>query len=253
MRIEYCGICDKGALREVNQDAVLMEAEEDMALFAVADGMGGHKCGEAASGILVTQLQRWWEFCWRNLLRNGKAESFDERMTSLREQVTYANKVIHEQYNRGTDICGSTIVILLIQGNCYYVLSSGDSRLYSLKGMCWEQMTVDDVWENQPDIIASYLPWQRKEHAYYGKLVRAVGVSEKAGFYERTGTLESGVRFLLCSDGLYKTCTEKELKNILRRYRGKRNEEKLLNRMIHKVYENGARDNASAILVRCID
>lgn len=253
MRIEYCGICDKGALREVNQDAVLMDTREDMALFAVADGMGGHMCGEAASGIIVTELQRWWEFVWRSLLRNGNAESFEKMISSLREQVAYANRVIYEQYNKGTDVCGSTIVILLIRGNNYYILSSGDSRLYSLKGMLWKQMTVDDVWENQPDIIASYQPQQMKEHAYYGKLIRAVGVTQNAEFYEKTGVLESGIRFLLCSDGLYKTCREKELKSILRRYKGKRNEEKLLNRMMRKVYENGARDNTSAILVRWME
>lgn len=253
MRIEYCGVCDKGAVREVNQDAIFMDVREDMALFAVADGMGGHMCGEAASGIIVTELRRWWERCRIVSHKIGNPENFDRIVCSLREQIAYANRVIYEQYNNGKNICGSTIVVLLIWGSSYCVLSCGDSRVYYLKGLRCGQMTVDDVWENQPDIIASYEPQRIKEHAYYGKLVRAVGVSKNAELSEQIDTLEGGGRFLLCSDGLYKMCTEKEIKKILRRYKGNRNGDKLLKQMMRRVYADGARDNTSVILVRWAD
>lgn len=250
MKIEYCGVCDKGAVREVNQDAIFMDAGEDMALFAVADGMGGHMYGEAASGIIVTQLRRWWEQCRGVPHQTGNPENFDGIVCSLREQIAYANRMIYEQYNNGTDICGSTIAVLLIWGSDYCILSCGDSRIYYLKGLRCGQITVDDVWENQPHIIASYEPRQIREHAYYGKLVRAVGVSKNAKLNEQTDVLESGGRFLLCSDGLYKMCREKEIRRVLRRYKGNRNGAKLLKQMIRRVYADGARDNTSAILVR---
>jgi len=250
MRIEYCGVCDKGAVRELNQDAIFMDVRGDMALFAVADGMGGHMYGEAASGIIVAELRQWWERGLAVPPKAGNPEDFDRIVCSLREQITHANRVIYEQYNRGTDICGSTLVVLLIRGSNYCILSCGDSRVYSLKGRHWGQMTVDDVWQNQPDIMASYEPWQLRGHAYYGKLVRAVGVSENAKLREQINGLEGGGRFLLCSDGLYKMCREKEIKRILRRYKGNRNGDKLLKQMMRRVYADGAKDNISVILVK---
>lgn len=250
MRIEYCGVCDKGAVREVNQDAIFMDVRKDMALFVVADGMGGHMHGEAASGIIVTELRQWWERCQAVSYRAGNPENFDRIVCSLREQITYANRVIYKQYNNGMNVCGSTIVVLLIWGSHYCILSCGDSRIYYLRGLRYEQMTMDDVWENQPDIIASYESRQIREHAYYGKLVRAVGVSKNVKLNEQINVLEDGGRFLLCSDGLYKMCREKDIKRILRRYKGNRNGDKLLKQMMRRVYADGARDNTSVILVR---
>lgn len=253
MKIEYCGICDKGACREVNQDAIFMDSKEDMALFAVADGMGGHRYGEAASGIIVSEIQRWWERCRTDARTKECSGYFLEVVSSLRAGIERANRIIYEQYNVGADVCGSTVAVLLICGRRYSILSSGDSRVYCLKGFGWKQMTVDDRWENQPDIIARYRPQQLKQHAYYGRLIRAVGVSETVMLNETMDTVRCGIRFLICSDGLYKMCPEKELKKILGRYKGGQNGDKLLAEMIRKVYRNGARDNASAILVRCTD
>lgn len=253
MRIEYCGISDKGAVRELNQDAIFMDVNEDTALFAVADGMGGHMYGEAASGIIVEQLRQWWDERHAVSHKTGNLEDMDKVVCSLREQIIYANSVIHEQYNNGADVCGSTLVVLLIWGSSYCIFSCGDSRVYYAKGRRCEQVTVDDVWENQPHIIAEYEPRQIREHAYYGRLIRAVGVSENVILKEQINVLESGGRFLLCSDGLYKMCPKKEIEKTLRRYKGNRNGDKLLERTMRRVYADGARDNVSVILVKRTD
>lgn len=244
MRIEYCGICDKGIQRLMNQDAVFMGAHGEMALFAVADGMGGHTRGEAASGTIIAEIKEWWE----GLLSGIHGDEFGYIVFSLQQQLELANRIIYEHYNsRG--VCGSTVVVLLIHGRNYCVLSSGDSRIYYLNRRSWEQLTVDDVWENLPETRMNYSPNQQREHANYGKLTQAVGIASRMAMRGKRDVLKKGDRFLLCSDGLYKMCGEEAVKGLLKEYKGKKNGDKLLGRILREVYENGAKDNISVVLV----
>lgn len=245
MRIEYCGLCDKGLNRAMNQDAVFMGAQGDKAVFAVADGMGGHRHGEAASGTIIAEIKEWWE----RLLAAGDMDDFGEMVCSLQQQIERANRIIYEYYNK-VGVCGSTIVVLLICKQDYCILSSGDSRIYYLNGRDWRQLTEDDVWENLPEIRSSYSVDQQKEHTNYGKLTRAIGIARSTAINGRMGVLKRGDRFLLCSDGLYKMCGESAIKELLKKYRGRKNGDRLLGQTLQKIYDNGAKDNIAAVLVR---
>ena len=57
--MEYSGVCAVGKKRNVNQDAILSETHDDMGLFVVADGMGGHSHGELASRCIVDEMKKW--------------------------------------------------------------------------------------------------------------------------------------------------------------------------------------------------
>lgn len=260
MRIEYCGICDRGKVRRVNQDAVFMEAQGDMALFAVADGMGGHLHGEVASNAIMAGMEE----CWKELAfgefrgayklfgvssLQSSAGEFAGMVSVLRRHLENANRAIMESC-RKWEICGSTVAALLIHKRNYCILSSGDSRIYYFNGWACKQLTVDDVWENQPEVVRRYHPKQRKMHADYGKLVHALGISDTAAVSGKTDTLKGGDRFLLCSDGFYKMCNSREVRRILKEYRGNSNGEELLGQIKQIVYGNGAKDNVSVILVR---
>lgn len=245
MRVEYCGVSDKGEKRDVNQDAIFMDARENMALFAVADGMGGYQHGEAASGAIVAEMRKWWE----ELSGEGGREAFDEMAYMLKQRLELANRIIYEKYN-ASGICGSTVVVLFIYGRNYCIYSSGDSRIYYLSGWIWKQLTVDDVWENQPEISSGYSKGELKQHVNYGKLLHAIGISESMAVNGKTDLLKSGDCFLLCSDGLYKMCREKDMKKTVRDYKSGKDGQKLLEQLLQKVYENGARDNVSIVMVR---
>ena len=245
MRIEYCGLCDKGLNRVMNQDAVFMGAKQDKAVFAVADGMGGHRHGEAASGTIIAEIREWWE----RQLTAGDNDCFGEMACSLQRQIEGANRIIYEYYNHA-GVCGSTIVVLMIYKQEYCILSSGDSRIYYLNGRDWRQLTEDDVWENLPEVKSGYSPVQQREHANYGRLTQAIGIAKDTAIKGRMGILKQGDRFLLCSDGLYKMCGESAVKRLLQKYKGRRNGDRLLGQMLEEIYENGAKDNIAAVLVR---
>lgn len=247
MKIDYCGISDKGKKREVNQDAVLMKVYKDKGLFVVADGMGGHLHGEMASAAIVEEMERWWE----ELTRKEQEEDFSEVFSSLRQRLEFINRVIYERYN-DSQVCGSTLAALLLCGANYGIFSSGDSRIYCRSGHKLKRLTMDDVWENQPQ-AQRYPERERREHPDYGKLICAMGVSPEADLKGKTDTLKCNDCFLICSDGLYKMCREEDIKRTLKDYRNGKDGRQLAAGLLKIVYENGAADNVSFILVRVCD
>ena len=109
------------------------------------------------------------------------------------------------------------------------------------------QLTIDEVWENQAGLRKE--DRQNKNHPNYGKLVNAIG-TKKATYYKTiTDEMHQDNVFLLCSDGLYKYCEENYLKKCLRKCK-KNNMEPISQALMQKVYQNGARDNISEILIR---
>ena len=250
MKTEFCGICDIGKRREKNQDAIFMDAGTDAALFAVADGMGGYLHGEEARGIIIGEMRKWWEEFPKRQQICGAAGDFGKMISALGQRLELANRMIYERYGSGREICGSTAAVLFLYRESYCVLSSGDSRVYYLNSFTWKQLTSDDVWENQPQTLERYTPAQIKAHKDHGKLVRAIGVAPEASISGKTDILKDRDCFLICSDGLYKMCREKDIRRAMREYRLGRDEKKPLQELLRTVYENSASDNVSAILVR---
>lgn len=240
--MEYRGVCDIGLKRTINQDAVFMAAKGETGLFCVADGMGGHNHGEWASGEIVRELKDWW-----NHFREEDYDSeFSRMMSALNKVLEKANQDIY-QMSDGQEICGSTVVLLFIHRERFGVLNVGDSRVYLCKSLKVELLTVDEVWENQIGLTLG--EDERRLHPNWGKLVNAIGVAQEVGITSMTDLVRSGMVFMLCSDGVYKMLPEKQLRGYLRkswRYPF----DTIMEKMMKKVYDGGAKDNASVVLVR---
>lgn len=240
--MEYQGICDVGLQRKMNQDAVYMEADEETGLFCVADGMGGHSHGERASKEVVSALSHWWhEF--RGSAYNG---DFAPAFYSLQKTLVAASETIFHMSMEG-EICGTTAVVLFIFRGQYGILNAGDSRVYLCSGYRVRSLTVDEVWENQPGNTLD--AEEKRKHPNFGKLVNALGIAEQARISGSTDIVRPGMIFLLCSDGLYKMCSNRVIVRALRKCkRGLLDE--IISRLIAQVYKGGAKDNVSIILVK---
>jgi len=55
MKVTFKAVSDVGRKRTANEDSLF--ADEELNLFVVADGMGGHAAGEVASKIAVDSIQ----------------------------------------------------------------------------------------------------------------------------------------------------------------------------------------------------
>ena len=247
MKIVYSGISDIGLKRKINQDSILFSSDQEkkLYLFVVADGMGGHSNGEAASRTIVAGMRNWLD----NFSKDRYApRKFSEIMVSLRNQLEQINDEIYSKYNQ-QHICGSTCVILVLYQDTYGVISVGDSRVYLKRGLKVKTLTEDDVWENQSNVRENLTIREIKAHPDYGKLVHAVGTDQGVSISVKTDSLRSKDTFLLCSDGLYKYCEYGYLKKIMSRV-DENNIETKIHKAVEKVYKKGARDNISVILVR---
>ena len=221
------------------------EAEE-MGLFVVADGMGGHAEGEIASRMITDQLKEWSEkFTADNY--NGE---FHKMMKSLENKIEEINHEIFSEYNQ-TQICGSTCILLFLFQDHYGIINIGDSRIYKKAGWGIKPLMKDDVWENRLDVKEKYTKKEILNHKNYGKLLQAVGIRETVSLASKTDLLKHGDSFLLCSDGLYKVCKEKDMRKILQRV-SEDNLKDSVSSLMAKCYEAGARDNVSVIIVRCL-
>lgn len=246
MRLEFAGKSDIGMKREINQDAFCAYRKEDAGLFAIADGMGGHSNGEKASQKVVSELSNWWN-SFSPVLFDYE---FRKMMLSVELTIEYANSIIYTEFNKN-EICGTTVTVLFIYKNLYGVIYAGDSRCYLSQGRKWELLTIDEVWENQPYI--SDTERMMKNHPNRGKLVNAIGTKENMQCRILTDIISADTGFLLCSDGLYKLCTDKFIRNTMKKCRNKESMEQAVDKLIDRVYKNGANDNISIVIVRCID
>lgn len=253
MRLEFFGKSDIGKKREINQDMIGMYQKDDAGLFVVADGMGGHTNGEKASQMVVELLADWWD----SFSPVVYEYEFRKMLSAAEQVIEYANKRIYEEYNRN-GICGTTVVVLFIYQNRYGIIYAGDSRCYM--GLChknilsrgrkWEQVTIDEVWENRSDL--SRKERKMKNHPNRGKLVNAVGIGKEIRCRIITDVILPDTLFLLCTDGLYKFCADKQLRECMKRSKDRKSIECAIDKLIEEVYGNGADDNISMIIVKCL-
>ena len=140
--IEAAARTDIGRVRETNQDALLVRS--DLALFVVADGMGGHAAGELAASIAVTTLESVYADLAITQPRSH-AGSPNDALALLIAAVKKANDRIQDvaATDRTKRGMGTTIVAALACGETVCLAHVGDSRIYRLRDKQIQQLSDD--------------------------------------------------------------------------------------------------------------
>ncbi len=238
---------DKGLVRRENEDSLFHYIGDSLSIFCVADGMGGHSNGERASTAVVEGVQEWLGSYYPEKYMGGLQDILDD----LEKCLQKANQRIYKYYNNSGQVCGSTVVILLIYNKYYAALSLGDSRIYKRNGFSFTQLTRDDTWQNTESAKRLFEGDGIRGHKNYGKLVKAFGTQESVVFWRKTDKLRQGDSFLLCTDGVYKYGGI----GAVRRCCGSAFWDRAtpmdkLRELKDIVFQKGAPDNLTAILVR---
>lgn len=227
------GRTETGKVRRRNEDAILVR--DDLGLWVVADGLGGHTAGDYASTLIVERLGA--------LTRGDDVHDFiaaiEDSLQQLNAELRAA--AIAQQ----VDVIGSTVALLVHAPTFMLCGWVGDSRVYVYEDGALIQFTRDHALD-QPVDITRYgaLP---APAAGTGVLTRAVGVEESLFVDWVVAGSRPRMRFLLCSDGINKELSDEELAKACREAQSP---QQLVDRLFALSLARRARDNLSAVIVQ---
>ncbi len=224
-----------GPVRAINEDACLDAG--DVKLWAVADGMGGHEAGQAASTMIVEAL---------TALTTAKPAA--PRADAVDGALQAVNQSLREISKRQFDgrIIGSTVVALVGEDCTATCLWAGDSRLYRLRGGILRQITHDHSHVQELVRQGVMAPEQARHHRLGNIITRAVGADAELTLDRVDLQVDAGDLYLLCSDGLNKVVEDSEIARIL----GDGSCEEIADALIHLCLVRNVGDNVTVGVIR---
>ncbi len=241
------GLTDLGRKRATNEDAFFLD--DELGLYVVADGMGGHAAGEVASREAVDTLYGMVKRGIGDLhelvepLVENDARAACRLLESAVQAATYFVYSIAE-IDRDKSGMGTTISALLILGDFAVTAQVGDSRIYRIQDDTVEQLTEDHTliaWQLKQGLIT---PQEAARSPHKNVITRAVGNREYVQVDTRCIPLAPGVRFLLCSDGLHGYLRDEDIPSIVGMPGGG-----AVERFVELANQRGGKDNITAVLV----
>lgn len=240
-KVKTYGISDVGNVRKLQEDSILLD--EEINLFLVADGMGGHNAGDLASKIVTHKIGR--------MLKKDPLTETNIR-TKIIHSIRKINKdiykyALHYENHKGM---GTTLTLLLIHNNRYYIANIGDSRTYLLRKNRFKMITEDHSYVYEQFLKGLISKNEMRTSKNRNLITRAVGISPEVKVDLFTGDVMKGDLFLLCSDGLYSEMNDQTIKKILLKTDS-------LNRkckdLVNHVKNKKGLDNISVITVNVMD
>lgn len=248
MRRHSAGLTDVGRRRIANEDAFFVD--DQLGLYVVADGMGGHAAGEVASQEAVDtvhgMVKRGRDALDALAAGDVSEESVYRAVRLIESAVQAATYMVfaiaqNEPEQQGM---GTTLSALALAGNHGITAQVGDSRIYLVRNGSARPLTEDHTlvaWQLKQGIISQE---EALVSPHKNVITRAVGsrdyVQVDTGFVE----VQPGDAFLLCSDGLHGYLDDDEIPQIV-----DLGATIAARRFIELANERGGRDNITAIVV----
>lgn len=251
MNIRHIAFTNSGLKRNENEDSIYAFKREDCAIFLVADGMGGCENGKNASDTIVKYVAKYIELDIDKVIDAKKQfdKVYDSNVffSDIKTALLNANNEIYSEYTAKGHSSGSTLIMLAVYDNTYNIFWAGDSHIYQVIDNELVALTVDDVWENDKERVKDLTIDQIKNNQNYGRLTNAFGTVEHVNIHTMNGFLTKGMKFFICSDGVYKYCDMKALTDIV--VNNKLEEKEFCKMVKEEIYKNGAYDNLSFVYI----
>jgi len=229
-KITYGASTDIGNLRKQNEDNYCVD--ESINLGLVADGMGGHACGEVASEIAV------------DIIRGSVAEGDELPDAIQKAHAAILSAVKHDRKKRGM---GTTIVAAHMRGAEYKLAWVGDSRAYLWDGEL-NQISKDhsmvQLLIDRGDITKEEARYHPRKNLIYENL--GAPNIKKVGIDLIEGKLMPGQKLLLCSDGLSDEVDDDAIAEIIANHD---TDQEIADKLINTVLSGIARDNITVVVV----
>jgi len=232
--------------REQNEDAWLLDPKH--ALFAVADGMGGHFGGSVASSLTVEALRSFYEraagsepVLWVNA---GDDPSPGEHRLDMAIRLT--QRAIEEAAEGPLSEMGSTLVAMQFAKGLALIAHVGDSRAYRLRGQMVKQLTQDHSLIEALVAQGSFKLAASLSARYQGVVTRSLGPVGDSNADLQTVEALPGDIFLACSDGLSGVLAAEDIASLL----SLPSAAEASRALVDAAYAAGGSDNITAVVVR---
>jgi len=229
------GRTDVGRQRTANEDAMLVD--DELRLYLVCDGMGGHASGQVASELAVRTVAQALKS--EDQLAGGEVHA-------LVAALKAANRAVHErsQVDPACHNMGTTAVAVRVEDDLLHACHCGDSRLYLLRGGKLNQLTRDhslvNLYKDKPELEGQMGP------AASNVIVRAIGLEEDVEIDHRVVAIEDGDVYLLCCDGLTDLVEDWMIREILT---SGETLEVMSENLVRAANVNGGTDNITVLLI----
>ena len=223
-----------GLVRGNNEDAFLVDAAHD--LYAVADGIGGHRGGEVASRTAVEAV--------RAAIASGRP---------VNEAITRANTAVLERAAGDDELTGmgTTMTALVVAGPQQVLVGHvGDSRAYMLHEGVLRRITDDHSLVEELVREGRLTQEQAESHPQRNLVTRALGVDAEVEVDLYTIEVMVGDRVVLCSDGLTTMVRERDIERLLRSEPDPQRAAELL---VDAANRAGGEDNTSVVVVDVLE
>lgn len=236
-------LTDTGVVRDHNEDSVIIcTNDEGSVLMAVADGMGGHKAGEIASSIAITNLSKRFN---ETFFKMNKSSAVEWIKTNINEINGLIFK--HTEENPESKGMGTTLVLSIITEDYILFGNIGDSSGYVMKDQKIHKVTKDHTLVNLLVDAGELTEEEARNHPKKNILMNALGINDpiEIDIFDCSMDVEE---ILLCSDGLTTMVTNEQIERVLN---GEGTVEEKVIKLIKKANNRGGNDNISvAYLVR---
>lgn len=248
MRVHAAGQTDVGCVRKGNEDNFLID--DELGLYVVADGLGGHAAGEVASQIVVERIgqfisqtveqDRTWPLDYDvNIPYDGNR---------LKAALMLSDQAIVEDIrgNPERESMGSTVVACLVHGPRVTLAHVGDSRAYLMDSKGMRQVTQDHSWVAEQVANGILTPEEARKHPFRNVITQALGNGGELDVAVQELQVQELERLLLCSDGLSGMVQDADIWEIVQKASS-------LQRAAHDLVEraraNGGEDNITVIII----
>ncbi len=236
MIIEQGSASHVGRVRATNEDSLFTGPS----VAVVADGMGGHACGDVASALAVARFEALGAAPLTPAMVDQAV--FDANASILAETAAAPEKA-----GMGTTLSGVALVTWSSTPH-WLVFNVGDSRVYRRSGEELRQLTVDHSEVAALVAAGRITAAEARTHPLRNIVTRSIGMDPPPAADTWIFPVDrSGDEFLICSDGLTTELEDTEIVGVLRQGLSAEDTAK---RLVSMAVEAGGRDNVTVVVVR---
>ncbi len=236
-----------GNYRENNEDSIEVKLFPDLTVCIVADGMGGQAAGEVASKRAIDIIPRELRKSLTPSVNSEAAKSIIRKaVVQANEEIIAMGALDKEMKNMGTTV----VAAVWRKGAELFVTGVGDSRVYLVRNKKIVQLTVDHSLAQALVEAKTISAAEAREHKFRNVLWKYLGSKEVGeGTDVPVVPIQSGDRFLLCTDGLHGVVTDEKLLEFIL---SQTDMQACADGLGQLALDSGSRDNVSCITIEVV-